>query len=115
MPAVRNQSSSKGASANKSVQCPTCFKRVSRQADLKRHMELHDPATKSRFQCVFPGCKFKARQRSNYNTHLTTHTREKRYQCPDCHVSVNDPASLTRHRIKRHDYVPASRTFADIY
>ncbi|KAK7462903.1 hypothetical protein VKT23_007482 [Stygiomarasmius scandens] len=72
---------------------------------MKRHMDTHNKNKKS-YHCLVPGCSFSSHQKSNFDTHMRTHTGEKTKHCPDCDLSFGDPASLTRHRKRRHGYVP---------
>ncbi|CAL1708544.1 unnamed protein product [Somion occarium] len=78
-------------------------------------------------RCSFwPDCEKWFFQRSNLATHEKTHTRTKDLRCPHlissrsssrslvlCDSKFGDPGSLTRHRKRRHGYVPKSRTATD--
>jgi hypothetical protein len=39
---------------------------------------------------------------SNYNTHVSTHTRELTYTCKICNDKFNTQTSLTCHKLKNH-------------
>ncbi|KAJ2934421.1 hypothetical protein H1R20_g2670, partial [Candolleomyces eurysporus] len=122
MPAIRNESTSKAKAAtrsdptgqtrsrggNKPVQCEVCGKVLNRKPDLNRHMLIHNEDAQ-RWKCHYADCSFAAIQRSNLNTHLATHTKQKNHACPDCEYATSDPAALTRHRKRQHQYVPKSR------
>ncbi|KAJ3810155.1 hypothetical protein F5876DRAFT_77069 [Lentinula aff. lateritia] len=96
-------------------ECPECHRILARKGDLPRHLRTHlDPVTKDSlsYKCPYDGCTFSNLQKSNVNTHLRTHTNEKSIVCPDvdiCGFATSDPAALTRHRKRRHDYVPRPR------
>ncbi|KAI6129373.1 hypothetical protein EDD16DRAFT_1217113 [Pisolithus croceorrhizus] len=92
--------------------CHICGKRLSRKADLPRHMRTH--ATNKEefmFTCPYIGCEYKALQRSNLATHIHTHTGARPNKCPhpDCTYATSDPGSLTRHRRKAHGYDPKAK------
>ncbi|KAG1852727.1 hypothetical protein F4604DRAFT_1805247 [Suillus subluteus] len=61
--------------------------------------------------CPFPDCDYKTLQKSNVQTHIRTHTRERSKTCPHpgCAFATTDPASLTRHRKRLHSYEPKAR------
>ncbi|KAG2345592.1 hypothetical protein BDR05DRAFT_880060, partial [Suillus weaverae] len=83
------------------VDCPICHKAISRKADLPRHMRTHDENKEALMHgCPFPNCDYKTLQKSNAQTHIRTHTRERSKTCPHpgCAFATTDPASLTRHR-----------------
>ncbi|KAK1231187.1 hypothetical protein PQX77_005713 [Marasmius sp. AFHP31] len=94
------------------VLCPICDKWVSRKNDLKRHVQTHNKDKSSYpFACPEPNCKFRSLQESNLKTHFKTHTGTKDLICPHpkCLFATSDPGSLTRHRKRKHDYVPRPR------
>ncbi|KAL0580999.1 hypothetical protein V5O48_000993 [Marasmius crinis-equi] len=94
------------------VVCPICSSVISRKNDLNRHMQTHnkDKSTYP-FACSYPDCEFRSLQVSNYKTHMKTHTGVKDQICtyPQCTFRTSDPGSLTRHRKRKHKYVPRSR------
>ncbi|KAG2116704.1 uncharacterized protein F5147DRAFT_674036 [Suillus discolor] len=94
------------------VNCPVCHKAISRKADLPRHMRTHDEHKEALMHaCPFPNCDYKTLQKSNLQTHIRTHTRERSNTCPHsgCAFSTTDPGSLTRHRKQLHGYEPKAR------
>ncbi|KAG1727470.1 uncharacterized protein EDB91DRAFT_1163949 [Suillus paluster] len=94
------------------VDCPVCHKTVSRKADLSRHMRIHDGNKEALMHaCPFPDCDYKTLQKSNVQTHIRTHTRERSKICPHpgCAFATTDPGSLTRHRKQLHGYEPKAR------
>ncbi|KAG2059053.1 hypothetical protein BDR06DRAFT_1003685 [Suillus hirtellus] len=95
-----------------SVDCHICHRTISRKADLPRHMQTHDEHKEALMHaCPFPDCNFKTLQKSNVQTHIRTHTRERSKTCPHpgCTFATTDPASLTRHRKHLHNYDPKAR------
>ncbi|KAG1729374.1 hypothetical protein EDB19DRAFT_1743766 [Suillus lakei] len=94
------------------VECPVCHKTISRKADLPRHMHTHDENKEAlMYACPFHNCDYKALQKSNVQTHIRTHTRERSKTCPHpgCAFATTDPGSLTRHRKHLHNYQPKAR------
>ncbi|KAG1728895.1 hypothetical protein EDB19DRAFT_1642285 [Suillus lakei] len=94
------------------VECPICYKVISRKADLPRHMRTHAKNKKELMHpCPYPDCGFGALQKSNLRTHINTHTRERLKKCPHpgCAFDTADPGSLTRHRKTTHGYQPKAR------
>ncbi|KAJ4490219.1 hypothetical protein J3R30DRAFT_48510 [Lentinula aciculospora] len=93
--------------------CEFCGARVARPCDLQRHMQKHlrgeERASRS-FSCPYANCGFKSLQKSNTDTHIrSVHTKIKDQECPNCEFATADPGSLTRHRKRRHEYVPEHR------
>ncbi|KAG2096699.1 uncharacterized protein F5147DRAFT_375356 [Suillus discolor] len=101
---------------SKPVECSVCRKVISRKADLPRHMRTH-AENKEAFMhaCPYDGCDYKTLQKSNVQTHIRTHTRERSKTCPhpECPFSTTDPGSLTRHRKSEHGYKPKARRIPD--
>ncbi|THU85939.1 hypothetical protein K435DRAFT_301990 [Dendrothele bispora CBS 962.96] len=85
--------------------CPECGREFERKHDLLRHSKMHDPNAK-KHKCPEPNCSFSTLQKSNLITHMVIHTGTKPFACPSCDFATADPASLTRHRRRAHDYVP---------
>ncbi|KAJ3717849.1 hypothetical protein C8R42DRAFT_154651 [Lentinula raphanica] len=92
--------------------CEVCGTKVARKGDLTRHKRRHlTPEEKlaRSYTCPYEGCNYSNLQKSNVNTHIRTwHTMEK-IKCPSCDFETPDPGSLTRHRKRRHEYVPERR------
>ncbi|KAG0698648.1 hypothetical protein DFH29DRAFT_1017797 [Suillus ampliporus] len=91
------------------VDCPVCHKTIGRKADLPRHMCTHDGNKEALMHaCPFPNCDYKTLQKSNMQTHIRTHTRERSKTCPHprCEFATTDLGSLTRHRKQLHGYEP---------
>ncbi|KAF9267506.1 hypothetical protein L218DRAFT_691903 [Marasmius fiardii PR-910] len=101
-----------GSPAGRAVICPLCSKTISRKNDLRRHILTHnkDKSTYP-FGCPHPNCEFRSLQESNLKTHFKTHTGVKDKVCPHvlCVFATGDPGSLTRHRKRKHEYVPRPR------
>ncbi|KAI3619678.1 transcriptional repressor ctcf-like [Moniliophthora roreri] len=90
--------------------CKLCGLELARKGDLPRHMRTHsDNKDAMLHRCPVEGCNFANLQRSNVDTHIRTHTKEKTHHCPDCDFSAVDPGSLTRHRRRKHNYIPKPR------
>lgn len=106
MPATRT------SPAFEPAKCLICGKKLSRKADLPRHMRTHATNKKDfMFPCPYAGCEYRALQRSNLATHIHTHTGARPNKCPhpDCTYTTSDPGSLTRHRRKAHGYDPKAK------
>ncbi|KAJ3872526.1 hypothetical protein F5051DRAFT_153338 [Lentinula edodes] len=91
--------------------CDECGTKVARSGDMRRHMRKHLSAAEKlskSYACPFDGCNFKNLQKGNVDTHIRTHTKEKK-KCPSCNFETPDPGTLTRHRKRRHEYVPEPR------
>ncbi|KAJ7582270.1 hypothetical protein C8J56DRAFT_1029107 [Mycena floridula] len=89
--------------------CHICHRTVSRSSDLPRHIaSLHNPSPVKAFPCPFAGCNVSVSQKSNLKSHLNIHTGERR-KCPDCDFETPDAGSLTRHRKRKHNYIPKAR------
>ncbi|KAK7060885.1 hypothetical protein VNI00_000618 [Paramarasmius palmivorus] len=90
--------------------CNICGTEIRRKGDMPRHMRMHSKDKEDVLhRCSFEGCQYSNIQRSNVTTHMRTHTREKNQQCPSCEFSTSDPGSLTRHRKRKHGYIPQTR------
>ncbi|KIK56450.1 hypothetical protein GYMLUDRAFT_821052 [Collybiopsis luxurians FD-317 M1] len=114
--------------------CELCGTKVARKGDIPRHMQSHLSAEEkasmyvtafslprlSRFlypvgcryrsySCPYEDCTYKSLQKVNVDTHIRKHTKVKDLQCPACDFATGDPGSLTRHRKRRHEYVPKQR------
>ncbi|KAG6901781.1 hypothetical protein C0995_008027 [Termitomyces sp. Mi166 len=91
--------------------CNVCGVVIRYKGDIARHEQLHKPDDAVvMFKCPYEGCAYQTLQKSNLNTHIFTHTGEKPHACPDCDYRTADPGCLTRHRKKKHAYVPNRRT-----
>ncbi|KAJ4000326.1 hypothetical protein F5050DRAFT_562950 [Lentinula boryana] len=91
--------------------CDLCGTKVARKGDLPRHMRSHLSAEEKfskSYACPYDGCTYRSLQKGNVDTHIRTHTKEK-IKCPTCDFETPDPGSLTRHRKRRHEYVPEPR------
>ncbi|KIK56466.1 hypothetical protein GYMLUDRAFT_247958 [Collybiopsis luxurians FD-317 M1] len=92
--------------------CDVCGTRVARKGDIPRHMQSHlsaeEKASISYF-CPYEDCTYRSLQKVNVDTHIRKHTQVKDIQCPTCNFATGDPGSLTRHRKRRHEYVPKQR------
>ncbi|KIK56365.1 hypothetical protein GYMLUDRAFT_47141 [Collybiopsis luxurians FD-317 M1] len=83
---------------------------------MNRHLKTHvDPKLRDAlcYRCPVPGCKYKALQKGNVDTHLRIHSANRAFKCPEaesgCGFDTCDPGSLTRHRKRRHGYIPKPR------
>ncbi|KAF9267499.1 hypothetical protein L218DRAFT_691761 [Marasmius fiardii PR-910] len=112
MPAHRATTIKSQGVRNKRFSCDNCKYTTDRSVDLQRHSVRHMSVEQQKacsFFCPYPNCHYQAFQKSNLNTHLKIHTKVKDQICPDCDFETNDPASLTRHRKRLHDYQPRPR------
>ncbi|KIK38636.1 hypothetical protein CY34DRAFT_14927 [Suillus luteus UH-Slu-Lm8-n1] len=85
-----------------------CKQTFAKFADLKKHQAAHSPDA---YHCTWAECDFATLKKSSYDIHYAKHTGEQREICPHegCNYKTHDPALLTRHRTKRHGYVPLVR------
>ncbi|KAJ3532854.1 hypothetical protein NMY22_g7575 [Coprinellus aureogranulatus] len=100
------------ASPSKRYRCSVgCGKSFSSESDLTRHKETHQPASEKPHRCPFEDCTYSSWQKTSLRTHLNTaqHNNKKPHKCPDyeiCKFETADPSSLTRHRKRKHGYIP---------
>ncbi|KAF8799243.1 hypothetical protein BYT27DRAFT_7246248 [Phlegmacium glaucopus] len=109
MPADRSPKNRSGSVSKKVEPCNICGQVVSRASDIPRHKRTHADANK--LPCPWAGCDFSTHQKSNLDTHYRSqHSKDRLFICEDdpasCHFQTFDPASRTRHRKRRHNYVP---------
>ncbi|KAK7453403.1 hypothetical protein VKT23_011668 [Stygiomarasmius scandens] len=98
------------AEVDNSAQCTICNIVIANKTDMPRHMKIHaQDKDKLMHRCPYPDCGFENLQKSNVETHIRTHTKNKTNHCPDCEFTTVDPGSLTRHRKRIHGYIPKSR------
>ncbi|KAL0577222.1 hypothetical protein V5O48_004763 [Marasmius crinis-equi] len=91
-------------------QCTVCGLVLARRGDMPRHMRTHlEDKSHMLHRCPWDGCTYSNLQRSNVDTHYRTHTGEQTQICPDCDFRSVDAGSLTRHRKRKHGYVPKPR------
>ncbi|KAG1768784.1 hypothetical protein EDD22DRAFT_870632 [Suillus occidentalis] len=85
-----------------------CNQTFAKFADLKKHEAAHSPDA---YYCTWPECDFVTLMKNSYDIHYAKHTGKQREICPHdgCNYKTHDPALLTRHRTKRHGYVPLAR------
>ncbi|KAK1222115.1 hypothetical protein PQX77_015039 [Marasmius sp. AFHP31] len=91
-------------------QCEVCGLVLARRGDMPRHMRTHlEDKSHMLHRCTWEGCDYSSLQRGNVDTHYRTHTKEQTHICPDCEFKSVDGGSLTRHRRRKHGYVPKPR------
>ncbi|KAG2750470.1 hypothetical protein P692DRAFT_20729467, partial [Suillus brevipes Sb2] len=85
-----------------------CNQTFAKFVDLKKHEAAHSA---SGYSCPWAGCDFVTLIKTSYDIHYAKHTGEKRHIClhDGCDYTTHDPALFTRHRTKRHGYVPLAR------
>ncbi|KAG1771199.1 hypothetical protein EDD22DRAFT_863711 [Suillus occidentalis] len=76
--------------------------------DLKKHEAAHSP---DGYNCSWTGCDFVTLTKTSYDIHYAKHTGKQRHICPHdgCNYKTHDSSLFTRHRKKRHGYVPLAR------
>ncbi|KAJ7584981.1 hypothetical protein C8J56DRAFT_949570 [Mycena floridula] len=52
------------------AECPVCFKLLSRQSDLPRHIKIHSNKESDKFRCPVLDCAYWSTQKSNLNAHM---------------------------------------------
>ncbi|KAH9896472.1 hypothetical protein C8Q73DRAFT_834609 [Cubamyces lactineus] len=96
--------------------CDICGAKMNR--DLKRHQLKHEE--KGRYECPIEGCTETFNQKSNLDTHVNVHTRNRAHKCPEswidesgqkrpCPARFTDPSVLTRHRKSEHGAVSVGK------
>lgn len=65
-----------------------CYRRI-----LQQHMILH---TGKRFKCSATGCIYSARNMSELNLHLKTHSDSREFNCDSCDYKGKTKQQLTR-------------------
>ncbi|KIP07037.1 hypothetical protein PHLGIDRAFT_434277 [Phlebiopsis gigantea 11061_1 CR5-6] len=75
---------------------------------VKRHIESKHLQIKP-ITCEICGKGFA--QRTNYSTHMNTHTGDTPHKCPypNCEATFGDPARRHRHMKTVHNHVPSKR------
>ncbi|KAG6817190.1 hypothetical protein H0H93_007425, partial [Arthromyces matolae] len=87
--------------------CEVCGIVIRYKGDVARHAQLHRASKEvEMFKCSYDGCVYQTLQKSNLKTHVLKHTGEKPHECPECDKRFSDPGCLTRHRKRKHAYVP---------
>ncbi|KAJ3863261.1 hypothetical protein EV359DRAFT_64948 [Lentinula novae-zelandiae] len=82
--------------------CEECWTKVARSGDMRRHMRKHLSAAEKLSN------KFSVVTSPRVIVMLLFSTKEKK-KCPSCNFETPDPGTLTRHRKRRHEYVPEPR------
>lgn len=75
-------------------QCNICLKRFSLQSNFSRHRLIHQ--ADKRFKCEFCGKGFS--QKGQLMNHRRTHTGERPFTCPACGRSFGDQPTYYKHR-----------------
>ncbi|KAF8888443.1 hypothetical protein CPB84DRAFT_1465227 [Gymnopilus junonius] len=60
--------------------------------------------------CTFGECKYSTMVKVDFQIHCRRHTNDRVYKCEDCGFSTVDPSSYTKHRQKKHGYIPYSQS-----
>ncbi|TFK27558.1 hypothetical protein FA15DRAFT_701767 [Coprinopsis marcescibilis] len=93
------------------LECELCGIMLSRIWDVPRHMKTHTN-TKD-YVCTWEGCDYRAVQKGNLKVHVRQKHTFETLLCPEevCihNFSTADPSSLTRHRRRKHGFVPQKR------
>ncbi|KIY65387.1 hypothetical protein CYLTODRAFT_492362 [Cylindrobasidium torrendii FP15055 ss-10] len=107
MPKVASQKVSACSTQDKAFICPVCGKTTKSKRYLKRHMDVHDPSTKSKYQCPEPGCSHSARQKANLKEHQkAVHQGIKDLACPYCEYTSSGAPNINHHQRRHHPELP---------
>ncbi|KIY64748.1 hypothetical protein CYLTODRAFT_492857 [Cylindrobasidium torrendii FP15055 ss-10] len=110
MPKVASQKVSACSTQDKAFICPVCGKTTKTKRYLKRHMDVHDPSTKNKYQCPEPGCSHSARQKANLKEHMkAVHLDIKDLSCPYCDFVTSRSANIIHHQKRSHPELPFIR------
>ncbi len=86
------------AHKNEAFPCDKCPKVFDNPKSLKAHQEIH-----SDYNLVCPECGKGFRRKMNFNSHLLSHSEERRFGCSDCDKWFKWRPHLIRHwRAKGH-------------
>ncbi|KAG2356752.1 hypothetical protein BDR07DRAFT_1491551 [Suillus spraguei] len=79
-------------------------------ADLKCHEASH--SMDAYFCTGYPGCNYVTLSKRSWLVHQDQHTGEKPHSCPhdDCDFRDHNPATVWRHRVKKHGHVPIKQS-----